>query len=215
MEGIRQTKDCMKIRRGEYRIGRMKRVILILWMGFSFHAASEERPAAAKLDLDSAREALAIKPARNPVKSISPVVRRSYERRAGKGIELVYREDGGVEERPYVMLPILFVVNSAELLDGVSRENAVRMAELVSELVSGQNARFVIQGHTSAEGGREANQALSALRAERIRGILTERGVPESAVGVLGLGASCARFPADAPEKELQTDRRVLIVRMQ
>ncbi len=173
------------------------------------------------LDLEGARQVLSIKPGRNPVKSSSPVVARRYEKRAVKGmevetdVEVIRREDGVEEEHRLVSVPILFVVKSDMLLDGTSRANVERMAALLGELANDQNARFVVQGHTSAEGDENANQVLSERRAERICGMLTERGVPAGALRVLGLGESCARVPAHAPEPELQRDRRVLIVRMQ
>jgi|GEM_PF-2602863 len=178
------------------------------------------------LDVDAARATLSAKPPRNPVKSTSPIIKRSYERRAGKGlavetgaavtveVEIIQREDGSTEEHPFVSLPILFIVNSNTLLDATSRTNADQMAGILSDLIQRENARFIVQGHTSAEGDTEANQALSAQRAVSILALLTAKGVPSSALTPLGLGETCAQFPETAPDSQRQFDRRVLIVRM-
>lgn len=181
---------------------------------------------AAPLDVEAARAALSTKPPRNPVKSTSPIVRRTYERRAGKGlavetgapatvdVEIIQREDDTTEEHPFVSLPILFVVNSDTLLDATSRMNADQMASILSDLIQKENARFALQGHTSAEGDTEANLTLSAQRAASILALLTAKGVPSSALTPLGLGETCAQLSETAPDSQRQLDRRVLIVRM-
>jgi outer membrane protein OmpA-like peptidoglycan-associated protein len=178
------------------------------------------------LDVDAARAALSAKPPRNPVKSTSPIIKRSYERRAGKGlavetgapatveVEIIHREDGSTEEHPFVSLPILFVINSDTLLDATSRTNADQMASILSDLIQKENARFTLQGHTSAEGDAGANQTLSEQRAARLHSLLAAKGVPSSALTSLGLGETCAQFPESAPDSQRQLDRRVLIVRM-
>lgn len=183
-------------------------------------SAQEAQP----LDVEAARAALSPRPPRNPVKSSAPIVKRTYERRAGKGlgletgggasVEVIHRSDGSTEEHPFVSLPILFVVNSDSLLDATSRRNADQMAALLAELIQKDNARFVIQGHTSAEGDVQANQMLSEQRAARLHALLTGKGLPASALTPLGLGETCASASATAPEPQRQLDRRVLIVRM-
>jgi len=194
-------------------------IALLLGVSFSLAPAPAAAQQAEALDPEAARAGLSVKP-RNPVKNfsqdVSPIVRRTYERRPDKGIEveIIHREDGSTEEHPFVPLPILFVVNSDELLDAVSRENVEKMAKILADLASSERGLFQVQGHTSAEGGREHNQRLSERRAARLQALLAARGVPAEAMEAIGLGPDCARFPASAPESQRQQDRRVLIVRM-
>jgi len=185
---------------------------------------------AAPLNAEAARAGLSIKPPRNPVKSSSPIVKRTYERRAVKGltvetgaaaaaatevdVEVIHRADGSTEEHPFVPLPILFGVNSDQLLDATSRANAAKMAGILTELIEREKAVFAIQGHTSAEGDAAANQQLSERRANRLLAMLTGQGVAAAQLTAQGLGEDCARFPDTASESQLQQDRRVLIVRM-
>jgi outer membrane protein OmpA-like peptidoglycan-associated protein len=185
------------------------------------------------LDPAAARAGLSVKPPRNPVKSSANIVSRTYERRPAKGlevetgpaattaaasaeidVEVVHRSDGTTEVRPYVPLPILFVVNSDQLLDETSRSNVDAMAEVLRDLSSSEGANFSVQGHTSAEGGTAENQLLSELRAARIQALLTAKGVDAKFLKAIGLGEDAARFSESAPERERQQDRRVLIVRM-
>jgi outer membrane protein OmpA-like peptidoglycan-associated protein len=187
------------------------------------------------LDPAVARAGLSVKPPRNPVKSTAEIVKRSYERRPAKGlevetggvattattsavaeidVEVVHRADGTTEVRPCVPLPILFVVSSDQLLDETSRNNVDAMAGVLRDLCSSEGAGFSVQGHTSAEGGRAANQALSERRAARIHALLTAGGVEAKALTAIGLGEDAARVSENAPERERQQDRRVLIVRM-
>lgn len=178
------------------------------------------------LDPSAARAGLSVKPPRNPVKSSANIVSRTYERRPAKGlevetgpaaeidVEVVHRSDGTTEVRPYVPLPILFVVNSDQLLDATSRSNVDAMAEVLRDLSSSEGASFSVQGHTSAEGGTAENQLLSERRASRIQALLTAKGVEAKTLKAIGLGEDAARFSESAPERERQQDRRVLIVRM-
>jgi outer membrane protein OmpA-like peptidoglycan-associated protein len=191
---------------------------------FSLYVSAQQ---AAPLDEAVARASLSIKPPRNPVKSSSPIVKRTYERRAAKGltvetgaaeaaaeVEVIHRADGSTEEHPFVPLPILFVVNSDQLLDATSRANAAKMAGILTDLIEKEKAVFAIQGHTSAEGDAAANQQLSERRADRLLAMLTDQGVAAAQLTAQGLGEDCARFPESASEAQLQQDRRVLIVRM-
>ncbi len=201
----------------------MKHAVLLLTL-FVASGLTVSGQEAQRLDADAARTALSVRPPRNPVKSSAPIVKRTFERRAGKGlgvetgapqdVEVIHRSDGSTEEHPFVSLPILFTVNKDTLLDSTSRMNADQMAAILGDLAKQENARFTIQGHTSAEGDTMANQRLSEQRAIRIHTLLVGKGVPAAALTPLGLGESCAISGETAPESQLQLDRRVLIVRM-
>ncbi len=204
--------------------------------------ASHAQQRAEALDTGATRRGLSVKPPRNLVKATgTEVVERRYERRAVKGltvetgsaavapsptaapqeyidVEVVKVKDSeGVTTevvRPYVPLPILFVVNSDNLLDETSRTNVDAMAHILKDLGETEKAIFQIQGHTSAEGTREANQGLSDRRAARIHSLLLAKGVEARTLSAIGLGEDAARASENAPEQERQQDRRVLIVRM-
>ncbi len=191
----------------------MKTTLLLTLLGLTFAPAILQAQTAAPLDTAAAKATLSTR-IRNPVKSSAPIVKRSYGRNAAKGldVEILQRADGSVEEHPYVAVPILFVRSSDQLLDDVSRANVKQSAALLRDLIAAGGS-FSIQGHTSAEGDRSANQRLSEERAAKIHAMLLAAGLESKKLFQTGHGPDCAVFPATAPEHQLQQDRRVLIVR--
>lgn len=146
----------------------------------------------------------------------SPIRSRTYNVNAkGAGVEIIEFEDGQKEERPYVAVPILFVVGKDELLDSVSSDNVTKTASVLREIIRADpKARFTVQGHTSAEGDEAANQALSEKRAAKIVTLLTAvNEVPASQLSQSAFGEMHAAAKETAPEADRQRDRRVLIVR--
>ena len=144
----------------------------------------------------------------------SPLKSRTYGKNAkGINVEILEFGNGTTEERPYVAIPILFVVGTDELLDQVSKNNVVALAGLLKELQAG-GAKFIIQGHTSAEGEKLANQTLSECRARRIFKLLTEvHGLDAACLKTMGFGEDLAAVSEGAPDSQRQQDRRVLVVR--
>ena len=138
---------------------------------------------------------------------------RSYD--LERNLVIVKKTDGSTEKRPLLDLPVLFVKGTADLLDAQSRENLRTLSNTIRDLHTGGGARFVIEGHTSAEGDASTNQTLSVQRARAIQSQLALL-LGEDAAACLtpqGFGPAHARSPASAPEPALQQDRRVLIVR--
>ena len=90
------------------------------------------------------------------------------------------------------------------------------LAEAILEIhAADPNARFVIEGHTSTDGGAEENRVLSAQRASRTHALLVSSfGVPAAILTTQGYGEDYAEFP-NGSEEQLQQDRRVLVVRTQ
>jgi outer membrane protein OmpA-like peptidoglycan-associated protein len=170
---------------------------------------------AAPLDPAAARATLSEQAEKPRFRPKAAVQGRTYTRNAkGVDVEIVEYASGQKEEHPYVPVPLLFKVDSDELLDDVSRRNLRELAAILHDL-SATGARFVIQGHTSAEGNAEHNKALSDKRAQKIRALLVE-GLGLSADAVketVGFGSEFAHVPANAPESNRQQDRRVLVVR--
>jgi outer membrane protein OmpA-like peptidoglycan-associated protein len=183
-------------------------------------AVGAEAQTAAQLDENAAAAALGTVPARPrlvPKGPPSPIVQRTYQKGAkGLEVEIVEHESGTREEINFVNVPVLFVKDQDELFDNVSRENVRKIAEIMlAALKQSPEAKFQIEGHTSAEGSDDHNKILSELRANRIYRLLTQdHGVPATALPTVeGLGAEYARFPKTAPESDLERDRRVIIAR--
>lgn len=117
-------------------------------------------------------------------------------------------------ELPYVTLPVLFVKETAELLDSESRVALEQTAEAIHAVLATEpGARFDIEGHTSTDGATDFNLTLSADRARRVHTELTTRyRVPVEALTAHGYGESYAMYP-EGSEEEMVLDRRVLVVR--
>ena len=184
--------------------------LTFLTLGLAFAQAQER---AAKFDADAAKAKLSGEVAKAPGKFLTkgiggdPVTKRFYT----KDAVVITRASGAKEEHPYVAVPLLFQKNSDELLDGTSRENVSKVAQMLKDLGS---ATFAIEGHASAEGDAQRNTDLSKLRAAKIQSLLREHGVPAGELArVEGFGSAHAQFPANAREPQLQEDRRVLVVK--
>ena len=117
-------------------------------------------------------------------------------------------------ELPYVTLPVLFVRETADLLDADSLSTLEQTASVIQTVCAAEPAAlFDIEGHTGSEGTPEINIKLSLARAQRVFDELTQRyGVSASVLRVHGYGAAYALQP-NGTEAEMQLDRRVLIVR--
>jgi outer membrane protein OmpA-like peptidoglycan-associated protein len=123
-------------------------------------------------------------------------------------------DQNGTRELPYVTLPVLFVKETAELLDAESRAALEQVAGVIRAVSqTTPDAMFDIEGHTSTDGTEEFNASLSAARAKRVYDELTLRyGVPPTVLSAHGYGESFPMYP-NGNEAEMQQDRRVLVVR--
>lgn len=150
-----------------------------------------------------------------PVESVT-VVKKSQPQRVYimERNVVVVEEQGQTRELNFVTLPVLFDVDTNDLLDAESRIALEQVAQVILA-VSQENpgTRFDIEGHTSTEGTDEHNMALSATRAKRVFDELTQRyNVPASLLTAHGYGENFAMFP-NGTEDQRQLDRRVLVVR--
>jgi len=127
---------------------------------------------------------------------------------------VIVEEQGESRELAYLTVPVLFVVDTADLLDAESRMALEQTASVINEIAQTEpNALFDVEGHTSTEGSAEHNMRLSAERSKRIYDELTQRyGVPKSALTAHGYGQNFPMYP-EGTELERQEDRRVLVVR--
>ena len=133
-----------------------------------------------------------------------------------RNVVVVQADDGAQQELPYVAVPILFAVGTAQLLDNTAAADLDALASALLEIHKQEpNARFEIEGHTSTDGDDASNLQLSVARAKTIHSELVRSyGVPASMISSQGYGEAYAAFP-DGSERELQQDRRVLVVRVQ
>lgn len=119
-------------------------------------------------------------------------------------------------ELPYTTIPVLFVKETAELLDKESRDALTKTAAAILEVVEANpTATFQIEGHASVEGTDEFNMKLSADRAKRVHAELTQRyQVPATVLTARAYGKRYPLHP-EGTEAERMLDRRVLVVRTQ
>lgn len=118
-------------------------------------------------------------------------------------------------ELPYVTIPVLFVKETAELLDSESRMALEETAKAIMETLKiAPDAAFDIEGHTSTDGADDMNMQLSAARARRVYDELTKRyQVPATALSAHGYGENYPTYPKGS-EEQMMLDRRVLVVRV-
>lgn len=118
-------------------------------------------------------------------------------------------------ELPYLTIPVLFVKETAELLDSDSRAAIEDTSMAIQEILkTDPTAVFDIEGHTSTDGTDEMNLELSAQRARRIFEELTKRyAIPITALSAHGYGEKFPKYP-NGSEDEMVLDRRVLVVRV-
>ena len=118
-------------------------------------------------------------------------------------------------ELPYVTVPVLFVKETAELLDSESRAALEQTAAAIQEVLrTDPSAMFDIEGHTSTDGAEDMNLNLSAQRAERTYLELTKRYlIPTTVLSAHGYGESYPVYPSGT-EAQMMLDRRVLVVRV-
>lgn len=118
-------------------------------------------------------------------------------------------------ELPYATIPVLFVKETAELLDSESRLALDQTAAAIMEVAkTNPSAVFDIEGHTSTDGADEMNMQLSAARAQRVYDELTKRyKIPATSLSAHGYGESYPMYPT-GDESQMTLDRRVLVVRV-
>jgi len=191
--------------------------LLAVLPGFALAQTATLTEAEAKARLSAApeRTAATVVSDQGADRAYSPPKEASRSYDLERNLVIVKKTDGSTEKRPLLDLPVLFIKGTAEILDAQSRENLRTLSNTIRDLHTGGGARFIIEGHTSAEGDTAMNQALSVQRARAIQSQLALL-LGEAAAACLtpqGFGPAHARSPANAPEPALQQDRRVLIVR--
>ena len=80
---------------------------------------------------------------------------------------------------------VYFEVNKSIVQPGM-RSRLTEIARALS--AAGEDAHFLIEGHTDADGSNEYNLELSRLRAEAVRSVLVAGGVPPNLIETQGYG---------------------------
>ena len=104
-----------------------------------------------------------------------------------------------------------FKTGSAEL----TPESQKQVDNMAAILKAYPGVKIKIGGYTDKVGEEAVNKKLSGDRATSVKTALDKVGVGSQVVGAEGYGSALAKYPADAPESERVTDRRVSVsVRM-
>lgn len=80
---------------------------------------------------------------------------------------------------------VYFQVNKS-IVQPAMRSRLTEIARALSD--AGEDAHFLIEGHTDADGSNEYNLELSRLRAEAVRSVLVAGGVPPDRIETQGYG---------------------------
>jgi outer membrane protein OmpA-like peptidoglycan-associated protein len=149
-----------------------------------------------------------------PAEAVEKYVNRPHRIYNAQRNVVVVKEKEQSRELPYATLPVLFVKDTAELLDSESRADLEQAAKIILEISkTDPDARFEIEGHTSTDGTDDFNLKLSVARAQRVYDELTQRyGVPPRLLTSHGYGEMFPMHP-HGTEAQMQEDRRVLVVR--
>jgi flagellar motor protein MotB len=130
-----------------------------------------------------------------------------------KGVDVDVRTSQNGERRVAIVLQNSFRPGNASLSYNASAVKAVvGVGKLISESYRG--SRVAVEGHTDADPIRkskwDSNEALSLARAEEVRKLLRQAGVPEGNIQAVGMGA---RNPVarGATERAKAQNRRVEI----
>lgn len=107
---------------------------------------------------------------------------------------------------------IIFAQGSTRFADGHSYDMVMALAGAMANPAL-NDARFVIEGHASAEGSYEGNMALSQRRAEAIVRDMVREGIDPERLIPVGYGESEARYPAGSQERLRSLDRNVRVFR--
>lgn len=100
-----------------------------------------------------------------------------------------------------------FKTGSAEL----TAESEKQVDNVTAILKAYPAVKLKIGGYTDKVGDEVVNKKLSGDRAKSVKAALGKAGVGAQIAGAEGYGSAFAKHPADAPESERVTDRRVSV----
>ena len=113
---------------------------------------------------------------------------------AGGRSEMVQLSDAEVRQSFAVTLealpasPATFLLYFVRGTDELTDESKQELTKILAELTRRPVPNIMVVGHTDTVGKLEANDLLSAQRAERMKGFLTEIGIPARQIQTAGRG---------------------------
>jgi outer membrane protein OmpA-like peptidoglycan-associated protein len=93
----------------------------------------------------------------------------------------------------------------------ITAESQNQINNIAAILKAYPAAKLKIGGYTDKVGNETANKKLSGDRASSVKAALDKAGVGTQITDAEGYGSAFAKHPADAPESERVTDRRVSV----
>lgn len=91
----------------------------------------------------------------------------------------------------------------------LKREDATQLDELAAAMKEYPSAKFEVNGHTDIRGSDSYNMALSQRRADHVKRMLTERGIPSEKMVTVPHGKRELAIPNAKNEAEHEQNRRV------
>jgi outer membrane protein OmpA-like peptidoglycan-associated protein len=120
------------------------------------------------------------------------------------------RQSFGATLQALPAAPTLFLLYFITGTDELTEESKADLQRILSALKQRPVPDVVVIGHSDTVGGAEANDRLSAQRAERVKGFLVEIGIPAARIQTAGRGERELLIPT-ASNVDEPRNRRVEI----
>jgi len=120
------------------------------------------------------------------------------------------RQSFGATLQALPAAPTLFMLYFITGTDELTEESKADLQRILSALKQRPVPDVVVIGHSDTVGGAEANDRLSAQRAERVKGFLVEIGIPAGRIQTAGRGERELLVPT-ARDVDEPRNRRVEI----
>jgi len=111
------------------------------------------------------------------------------------------------------MIKILFPLDSD--VPKLSDRNREDIKNAVGILIANPDLKIIITGYTSPEGTQAHNEGLAQRRANAVKGIFVDRGVPSDQIATAAFTANDPQHKIDIPERESWPEQRAVIFRIE
>jgi OOP family OmpA-OmpF porin len=143
--------------------------------------------------------------AAKPVPPVTKAVEEPAKAPAPAPVEK--KEEAPVPEKPnYTFDNIQFEFNSGVL----KTASFATLDQVATEMKKDESVKFILNGHSSAEGTPEHNMSLSVDRANSVKSYLVNAGIPAANMTIKGFGATQPMTSNDTEEGKV-LNRRVEI----
>ena len=123
------------------------------------------------------------------------------------------RQSFGATLQALPAAPTLFMLYFITGTDELTEESKADLQRILSALKQRPVPDVVVIGHSDTVGGAEANDRLSAQRAERVKGFLVEIGIPAGRIQTAGRGERELLIPTPSNVEEPRNRRVEINVR--